>query len=88
MSWRFKASKYKNAAPIEPKKEKQILDLPIGSYSTGQVVVISKSVKISRCKLKTQMLNCSLQPVTTLEPVRPMWHSTGKLRGQVWPCCH
>ena len=48
MSWRFKASKYKNAAPIEPKKEKQILDLPIGSYSTGQVVVISKSVKISR----------------------------------------
>ena len=49
MSWRFKASKYKNAAPIEPKKEKQILDLPIGSYSTGQMVVISKSVKISRC---------------------------------------
>jgi len=34
MSWRFKASKYKNAAPIEPKKEFHIKDLSIGSYSS------------------------------------------------------
>jgi len=34
MSWRFKASKYKNAAPIEPKKEFHIKDLAIGSYSS------------------------------------------------------
>ena len=39
MSWRFKASKYKNAAPIVPVKEFHIRDLPIGSYSTGQVVI-------------------------------------------------
>ena len=36
MSWRFKASKYKNAAPIGPKNEFVIRDLSIGSYNTGQ----------------------------------------------------
>ena len=35
MSWRFKASKYKNAAPVEAKKELHIKELSIGSYSTG-----------------------------------------------------
>ena len=37
MSWRFKASKYKNAAPIEAKKDLHIKELSIGSYSTGYV---------------------------------------------------
>ncbi len=32
MAWRFKASKYKNSAPIVPKLENQIRDLAIGSY--------------------------------------------------------
>jgi len=32
MAWRFKASKYKNAAPIEPKLDLHIRDLSIGSY--------------------------------------------------------
>jgi hypothetical protein len=30
MAWRFKASKYKNAVPVEPKLDKQIRDLSIG----------------------------------------------------------
>ena len=34
MSWKFKPSKYKNAAPSEPKKEFHIKDLSIGSYSS------------------------------------------------------
>ena len=33
MSWRFKASKYKNAAPIEQKKELQLRNLSIGSFT-------------------------------------------------------
>ena len=32
MAWRFKASKYKNAAPLEPKLDSHIRDLAIGSY--------------------------------------------------------
>ena len=32
MAWRFKASKYKNAAPLEPKLDTHIRDLAIGSY--------------------------------------------------------
>jgi len=44
MSWRFKASKYKNAAPIEPKKEFHIRDLAIGSYSScGNYIAASGS---------------------------------------------
>ena len=34
MSGRFKASKYKNAAPLEVKKEEHIKDLAIGSYNS------------------------------------------------------
>ncbi|XP_039310008.1 coronin-7 isoform X3 [Solenopsis invicta] len=34
MAWRFKASKYKNAAPIVPKPEACIRDLSVGSYQT------------------------------------------------------
>ena len=36
MSWKFKASKYKNAVPIEAKKELQIRQLSIGAYNTGK----------------------------------------------------
>ena len=43
MSWRFKASKYKNAAPIGPKNEFVIRDLSIGSYNTGQCRVSSST---------------------------------------------
>ncbi|GAB0089346.1 Coronin [Sergentomyia squamirostris] len=32
MAWRFKASKYKNAAPIVPKPEATIRDIIVGSY--------------------------------------------------------
>ncbi len=32
MAWRFKASKYKNAVPVEPKLDKQIRDLSIGKF--------------------------------------------------------
>lgn len=34
MAWRFKASKYKNAAPIVPKPENCIRDITVGSYQT------------------------------------------------------
>uniref|UniRef100_A0A182KAP6 Coronin n=1 Tax=Anopheles christyi TaxID=43041 RepID=A0A182KAP6_9DIPT len=34
MAWRFKASKYKNAAPIVPKPESCIRDIFVGSYQT------------------------------------------------------
>ncbi|XP_011862299.1 PREDICTED: coronin-7 isoform X3 [Vollenhovia emeryi] len=34
MAWRFKASKYKNAAPIVPKPEACIRDVSVGSYQT------------------------------------------------------
>ncbi|XP_045778749.1 coronin-7 isoform X4 [Maniola jurtina] len=34
MAWRFKASKYKNAAPIVPKPEACIRDVCVGSYQT------------------------------------------------------
>ena len=39
MSWRFKASKYKNAAPVEQKKELQLRNLSIGSF-TGTVAAL------------------------------------------------
>lgn len=34
MAWRFKASKYKNAAPIVPKPETYVRDICVGSYQT------------------------------------------------------
>lgn len=34
MAWRFKASKYKNAAPIVPKPEACVRDICVGSYQT------------------------------------------------------
>lgn len=34
MAWRFKASKYKNAAPIVPKAEACIREICVGSYQT------------------------------------------------------
>lgn len=34
MAWRFKASKYKNAAPIVPKPETCVRDICVGSYTT------------------------------------------------------
>lgn len=34
MAWRFKASKYKNAAPVVPKPETYVRDICIGSYQT------------------------------------------------------
>lgn len=34
MAWRFKASKYKNAAPIVPKPETYVRDVCVGSYQT------------------------------------------------------
>ncbi|CAG9819814.1 unnamed protein product [Phaedon cochleariae] len=34
MAWRFKASKYKNAAPIIPKPENYVRDICVGSYQT------------------------------------------------------
>lgn len=42
MSWRFKASKYKNAAPKVPKPDEWVRELNIGSYQVnGQVVKAS-----------------------------------------------
>lgn len=44
MSWRFKASKYKNAAPKIPKPDEWLRDLNIGSYQvTGQLIKASAS---------------------------------------------
>jgi len=44
MAWRFKASKYKNAAPIEPKLDLHIRDLSIGSYhSCGNFIGASSA---------------------------------------------
>nr|CAI5857098.1 unnamed protein product [Callosobruchus analis] len=34
MAWRFKASKYKNAAPTVPKPENYVRDICVGSYQT------------------------------------------------------
>ncbi|XP_030567472.1 coronin-7 isoform X4 [Drosophila novamexicana] len=34
MAWRFKASKYKNAAPIVPKAEACVREISVGSYQT------------------------------------------------------
>lgn len=34
MAWRFKASKYKNAAPVVPKPEMYVRDISVGSYQT------------------------------------------------------
>ena len=42
MAWRFKASKYKNSVPVEPKLDKQIRELSIGSYhSCGNYIAAS-----------------------------------------------
>jgi coronin-7 len=42
MAWRFKASKYKNAAPIVPKPEACIRDICVGSYQTyGNNIIAS-----------------------------------------------
>ena len=42
MAWRFKASKYKNAAPLDPKLESHIRNLSIGSYhSCGNYIAAS-----------------------------------------------
>jgi len=44
MSWKFKASKYKNTAPLDPKFDKQIRELAIGSYhSSGNFIAASAS---------------------------------------------
>ena len=49
MSWRFKASKYKNAAPVEAKKELHIKELSIGSYSTGENDRVGGLVNYCNC---------------------------------------
>ena len=42
MAWRFKASKYKNAAPLDPKLDSHIRNLSIGSYqSCGNYIAAS-----------------------------------------------
>ena len=42
MAWKFRASKYKNTAPIEPKFDKHIRELAIGSYhSCGNFIAAS-----------------------------------------------
>ena len=44
MSWRFKASKYKNAAPKVPKPDEWVRELNVGSYQVnGQLVKASAS---------------------------------------------
>ena len=44
MSWRFKASKYKNAAPKVPKPDEWVRDLNVGSYQVnGQIIKASAS---------------------------------------------
>ena len=40
MSWKFKASKYKNTAPLDPKFDKQIRELAIGSYHSSGMNMI------------------------------------------------
>jgi len=42
MAWRFKASKYKNAAPLAPKLEEQVRGLSVGDYrGRGNLVASS-----------------------------------------------
>lgn len=44
MSWRFKASKYKNAAPKVPKPDELLRELNVGSYQVnGQIIKASAS---------------------------------------------
>ena len=49
MAWRFKASKYKNSVPVEPKLDKQIRELSIGSYhSCGNYIAASATHMASK----------------------------------------
>ena len=49
MSWRFKASKYKNAAPIEQKKELQLRNLSIGSFTGKNVSIVLPRNNFENC---------------------------------------
>ncbi len=64
MAWRFKASKYKNAAPIVPKFEDLIRDLSIGSYrSHGNFIAASAS--FMALNWDTQGSNLAVLPLDT-----------------------
>ena len=93
MSWRFKASKYKNAAPIGPKNEFVIRDLSIGSYNTGQCRVSSSTFSAPAHIWEAGNYYTYLkiyhfyQLVTISEPARPTWPSTGTPWAPASPCC-
>ena len=62
MAWRFKASKYKNAAPIAPKSEQLVKDLHIGSYkSHGNF--IAASAAYMAFNWETQGSNLAVLPI-------------------------
>jgi len=64
MAWRFKASKYKNAAPIAPKLEDQVRGLSIGDYrGRGNFVAASAAFAAFNCELAGNTL-CVL-PLST-----------------------
>lgn len=66
MSWRFKASKYKNAAPKVPKPDEWVRDLNIGSYQiNGQVIKASASFMAFNADVAGQLFR-SFQSITSV----------------------
>ncbi len=66
MSWRFKASKYKNAAPKVPKPDEWVRDLNIGSYQiNGQVIKASASFMAFNADVAGQ----KFRPISSLTSV-------------------
>ena len=64
MAWRFKASKYKNAAPKVPKFEEMIRDLSLGAYmSHGNF--ISASAAYMAFNWDTHGTNLAVLPIDT-----------------------
>ncbi len=64
MAWRFKASKYKNAAPVVPKLEQQIRGLSIGDYR-GRGNFIAASAAFAAFNWEVQGSSLAVLPLST-----------------------
>lgn len=58
MAWRFKPSKYKNAAPVVPKREQWIRDVDVGSPScSGMPIAASAALMAFVVKNRSKLLD-------------------------------
>ena len=87
MAWRFKASKYKNAAPIVPKFEQHIRDLVSIILFRGNSHVKWLFSGIQGPLLSFRRSAATAPMATSSLPARPTWPSTGTPTGPTWPCC-